>query len=46
LSQQREKFLYGQSRKFLLKAGTLRGGQETGAAIVDAEATGLAEGVA
>ena len=46
LSQQREKFLYGQSRKFLLKSASLESGRRTGWVGAEAEGTGSAEGTA
>jgi hypothetical protein len=46
LSRQREKFLYEQSRKFLLRSVTLGGDRRMGAVVVDTETAGLVESAA
>jgi len=46
VSRQREKFLYEQSRKFLLKSGTVKGGRRTGDFVVDTKGAGPVEGTA
>jgi hypothetical protein len=46
VSRQREKFLYEQSRKFLLSRGTVKGGRRTGDFVVDTKGAGPVEGTA